>query len=41
MSILDLVVADCLVAALEEMDPRPPKVHGIDWKKLRRKVSRT
>ena len=37
----NLVVADCLAGALQEMDPRPPKVHGIDWKKLRREVSRT
>ncbi len=37
----NLVVADCLVGALEEMDPRPPEVHGIDWKKLRRELSRT
>ncbi|HLX63026.1 MAG TPA: polyphosphate kinase 2 family protein [Planctomycetota bacterium] len=35
----NLVVADCLVAALEDMNPRPPKAHGIDWKKLREEVS--
>jgi PPK2 family polyphosphate:nucleotide phosphotransferase len=35
----NLVVADQLVRALEDMDPRPPKVEGIDWKKLRRDVA--
>jgi PPK2 family polyphosphate:nucleotide phosphotransferase len=34
----NLVVADRLVHALEDMDPRPPQVRGIDWKKLRRDV---
>ena len=34
----NLVVADRVVHALEDMDPRPPKVQGIDWKKFRRKV---
>ncbi len=37
----NLVVADRLVHALEDMDPRPPKFHGMDWKKLRRNVSET
>ena len=37
----NLVVADLLVRALEDMDPRPPKIHGLDWKKLRREVSRS
>jgi polyphosphate:nucleotide phosphotransferase, PPK2 family len=37
----NLVVADYLVRALEDMDPRPPKIHGIDWKKLRKRVSET
>jgi PPK2 family polyphosphate:nucleotide phosphotransferase len=36
----NLVVADRLVHALEDMDPRPPKIHGMDWKKLRREVSK-
>ena len=35
----NLVVADRLVHALEEMDPRPPRIHGVDWKKRRREVS--
>ena len=35
----NLVVADVLVQAIEDMDPRPPKIRGIDWKKLRREVS--
>jgi PPK2 family polyphosphate:nucleotide phosphotransferase len=35
----NLVVADHLVRALEDMDPRPPKIHGLSWKKLRREVS--
>jgi PPK2 family polyphosphate:nucleotide phosphotransferase len=34
----DLVVADRLAHALEDMDPRPSQVKGIDWKKLRRDV---
>jgi PPK2 family polyphosphate:nucleotide phosphotransferase len=37
----NLVVADRLVHALEDMDPRPPKFPGIDWKKLRREVSKS
>jgi PPK2 family polyphosphate:nucleotide phosphotransferase len=32
----NLVVADCLVRALEDMNPRPPRVRDVDWKKLRR-----
>jgi PPK2 family polyphosphate:nucleotide phosphotransferase len=32
----NLVVADHLVRTLEDMDPRPPRIQGIDWKKLRR-----
>jgi len=35
----NLVVAELLVHALEDMDPRPPKIRGMDWKKLRREVS--
>ena len=35
----NLVVADHLVRALEDMDPRPPTIRGIDWEKLRREVS--
>jgi len=35
----NLIVADQLVEALEEMDPHPPKIHGIDWKKVRRDLS--
>lgn len=34
----NLVVADVLVRALEDMDPRPPRIRGLDWKKLRRDV---
>jgi PPK2 family polyphosphate:nucleotide phosphotransferase len=34
----NLVVADCLVHALEDMDPRPPKIRGVDWKKVRRQL---
>ena len=34
----DLVVADRLAHALEEMDPRPPKPQGIDWTKMRKEV---
>jgi PPK2 family polyphosphate:nucleotide phosphotransferase len=34
----NLVVADVLVRALEDMDPRPPRILGLDWKKLRRDV---
>lgn len=34
----NLVVADRLVRALEDMDPRPPVIPGTDWKKLRREV---
>lgn len=37
----NLVVADRLVQTLTEMDPQPPKVDGIDWKKMRRDVSET
>lgn len=37
----NLVVADCLVHAPEDMDPRPPKVHGNDWKKIRKEISAT
>ena len=37
----NLVVADCLVHALEDMDPRPPKIHGMDWQTLRRAVPKT
>jgi polyphosphate kinase 2 (PPK2 family) len=32
----NLVVADHLVRALEDMDPRPPRLRGLEWKKLRR-----
>lgn len=35
----NLVVADRLVHALEDMDPRPPTTEGVDWTKLRREVS--
>ena len=35
----NLVVADCLTKALEDMDPHPPKVEGIDWKQVRRDMS--
>ena len=35
----NLVVADRLVHALEDMDPHPPKIHGIQWRKVGRKVS--
>jgi PPK2 family polyphosphate:nucleotide phosphotransferase len=35
----NLVVADRLVHALEEMDPRPSPPHGVDWTKLRRDVT--
>ena len=35
----NLVVAERLVQALEEMDPRPPKVEGMDWKQIRREMS--
>lgn len=35
----NLVVADLLVHALEEMDPRPPTSHGIDWTKVRKEVT--
>ena len=38
---LDLVVADRIVDALDDMDPRPPNVRGTDWKALRRKVLAT
>jgi polyphosphate kinase 2 (PPK2 family) len=36
----DLVVAEHLVGALEEMDPRPPRLEGMDWKKLRRGLAK-
>ena len=35
----NLVVAEHLVQALEEMDPHPPKLKGLDWGKLRQDVS--
>ena len=35
----NLVVADTLVQALEDMDPRPPRIRGLDFKKLRREVA--
>ncbi len=35
----NLVVADRLVEALEDMNPRPPTVKGMDWEKLHREVS--
>jgi len=35
----DLVVAHHIVRALEDMDPRPPKLTKIDWAKLRQDVS--
>jgi len=34
----NLVVADRLVHTLEDMDPRPPKIHRLDVKKLRRLI---
>lgn len=34
----DLVVADRLVHALEDMDPRPPRRKGVNWTKLRKAV---
>lgn len=37
----NLVVADRLVHALEDMDPRPVTPDGVDWTKLRREVSDT
>jgi len=37
----NLVVADRLVQALEEMDPHPPNIDGLDLKRLRRKVAAT
>jgi PPK2 family polyphosphate:nucleotide phosphotransferase len=37
----NLVVADCLVQAFEDMDPRPPKIHGMHWKKIRREILET
>jgi hypothetical protein len=36
----NLVVAQHIVHALEDMDPRPPKVEEIDWTKLRRRVGK-
>jgi PPK2 family polyphosphate:nucleotide phosphotransferase len=35
----NLIVADRLVQTLQEMDPRPPKIDGVDWKKLSQDVS--
>jgi PPK2 family polyphosphate:nucleotide phosphotransferase len=35
----NMVVADRLVNALEEMDPRPPEPPGIDWAKLRKELA--
>jgi PPK2 family polyphosphate:nucleotide phosphotransferase len=35
----NLVVAECIVRVLRNMDPKPPKIRGVDWKKLRREVS--
>jgi PPK2 family polyphosphate:nucleotide phosphotransferase len=37
----NLVVADCIVQTLEDMDPHSPKVDGMDWKALRQAVSET
>jgi len=37
----NLVVADRIVQTLEDMDPRPPKIKGMDWKKLRREIARS
>lgn len=34
----DLVVADRLVHALQAMDPKAPKVEGMDWKALRKEL---
>jgi PPK2 family polyphosphate:nucleotide phosphotransferase len=36
----NLVVAECIARALHEMDPKPPKVRGIDWSAMRRELSR-
>ena len=36
----NLVVADRLVHALESLDPHPPKIRGLDWKKFRRDVAK-
>jgi PPK2 family polyphosphate:nucleotide phosphotransferase len=36
----DLVVAEHVVGALKEMDPRPPLLEEMDWKKLRRKLAK-
>jgi PPK2 family polyphosphate:nucleotide phosphotransferase len=35
----NLVVAECVVDALRDMDPQPPAAQGVDWKKLHRKVA--
>jgi PPK2 family polyphosphate:nucleotide phosphotransferase len=35
----NLVVAECIVRALRNMNPKPPKIGGVDWKKVRRQVS--
>jgi PPK2 family polyphosphate:nucleotide phosphotransferase len=37
----NLVVADRLVDALEEMDPRPPTPSGLDWKRVRKELTRS
>jgi PPK2 family polyphosphate:nucleotide phosphotransferase len=37
----NLVVAEHLVQTLHDMDPKPPESHGVDWKKLRRQLSRS
>jgi hypothetical protein len=34
----DLVVAERLVATLQAMDPKAPKVEGMDWKALRKEL---
>ena len=36
-----MLTADCLVQALEDVDPRPPTIRGVNWKKLGRKLSST
>jgi len=37
----NLVVAENLVHALKDMDPQLPKIHDMDWKKLRHDVEET
>ena len=37
----NLVVADCLVHVLEDMDPRSIEAKDTDWKKLREGLSET